>query len=144
MTMKVLCLDGNSPDSVARTKALEHAGFVVLQVNDDARAQHLLENQHVDVVCVHSHSVEEGKTSLVSKVKALLPHVPLVLIHDSGAVPERFEEYADVIVDEGDFRRTAESLIHELRDMQCPFFVHWFEDWQRRSSDRNGQSPFPA
>lgn len=144
MKMQILCLDTNSSDSAARTKALEDAGFVVLQASDGIRAQDLLGREHVDVVCVHSRSVIGAKPSAVSKVKALLPRVPFVLIHDSGDVPERFEEFVDVVVDECDFCSTAGSLIHGFSDAQCPFFVRWFEDWQHRCFDRDRYSRLRA
>lgn len=142
--MKVLCLDTNGSDSVARTKALEDAGFVVLQATDDARAQDLVGREQVDVVCVHSRSIIGAKPNRVSKVKALLPHVPFILIHDSGPVPDRFEEFVDEVVYESDFRGAAESLIRNLRDAQCPFFVRWFEGWQYRCFESEKDSRVPA
>ena len=144
MNAHVLCFDKNTQRSMGRRRSLEDAGFVVLHAQNEVEAPELLQSGRVDVVCIDSYLMSNGETGVASGIKSVKPHVPVVLIHDDGAIPERFREYVDVVIDEPDFDATARWLIEELCDCEFPFFVRWFDDWMRRSSEGTGDEPLPV
>ena len=136
MKAHVLCVDDGSR-SIRHRKSLEDAGFVVLNACDETQAVDLLKAHRVDVVCVDSRFLHNGGTGIGANIKSTKPDVPIALIRDNGAIPARFEEQVDAVVDKSDFDTRARWLIEELHGVQFPFFLQWFDDWKHRASEPN-------
>ena len=144
MKADVLCIDDDAPRSRGRRKTLEDAGYVVLHAGNESQAVELLDAHGASVVCVESHCANVGGNAIGSGVKRAQPRVPVILIQDKWAAPDKFEEYVDVVIEESDFEATAPWLIEELRDSSYPYFVPWFEHWKRRSSQVFTVQPLPV
>ena len=128
MRAHVLWVDEDASRSMLRRMSLVNAGFVVLNASCETRAVELLKAHRVDVVCVDSHSVDPGKPREFGNIKSVTPHIPLVLIHDDGAIPARLEQYADVVIDEPDPDSTTQRLIDVLEQAHFPFCVSRLDD----------------
>ena len=140
MKAHVLCVDNNGPRLMGHQKSLEDAGFVVLNACDETQAVNLLKSHPVDVVCVRSRFVDGGGNGVAS-LKSVKPDVPIVLIRDNGAIPARFLEQVDVVIEEPDFDARARWLLVELQDVQYPFFLRWLDDWKSRASEPRNDEP---
>lgn len=140
MRATVLCVDECTARSRGRGKALEAAGFAVLQARSESQALELLKSHRVDVVCIVPFEGDAHEPGIGHEIKNAQPDVPLVLIHGQGVVPVHFEEYIDIVIDEPDFEATAQWLIPTLQDTSNFFFVGWFVSWMRRPRELNADS----
>lgn len=141
MNAHVLCVDTNTLRSMDQRKHLKDAGFLVLHAHDESQAIELLQSCRVDVICINS-SVGNAEPGVAACLKNVQPHIPVVLIRDSGAIPDLLQEHVDVVVEEPDFGATAQWLIEKLRDADCVFFARWFADWMRRPCELRTDEPF--
>ena len=134
MVMKacVLCIDESTSRSTDRLTTLEAAGFGVLNASDEPHAVELLGSHRVDVICIASQAGDAQKSGMGRSIKRVRPDVPVVLIHSQGNPPAHFEEYADIVIDEPDFRAMTRWLIEALQEAPNLFFVRWFVNWMRR------------
>jgi CheY-like chemotaxis protein len=133
MNANILCIDDSEVRARDRQRILGASGFVVTNAHDETQAIELLSSHRIDAICVDSRS-NAGIARLGAVVRRLRPHVRVILICGDGAVPARFQEHVDIVMDESDFNRRARHVIDGLRDFRCPFFVEWLNDWKRRAA----------
>lgn len=142
MSAQVLCVDSDGRRLMGHQKSLEDAGFVVLSACDETQAVNLLRSNPVDVVCVRSGLADGGGNGVCANLKNVKPDVPIVLIRDDGAIPGRFHEQVDVVIEESSFDARVQWLIVKLQDVQYPFFLRWLDDWRCSASEPRNDEPF--
>jgi hypothetical protein len=135
MNRKVLWIgDGVQPPLTRRRPSPDAAEFVVLRACDELEAVELIKWQRVDVVCIDASSIGAGVSAVGATIKSVQPQVPIVLILGSGALPTRFKECVDVIIDETTLDVAAEWLIEELSAVRFPNVLRCFDEPTHRSS----------
>jgi CheY-like chemotaxis protein len=112
----ILCVDDEDVPRTLREMILTKQGYTVLPAVSAAEALKLLDQHHVDLVLTDQMMPEVVGTELAKKLRALRPHLPIIIVSGVNEIPED-AIFADRFVSKVDgpealFRNIAEVLAH--------------------------------
>jgi DNA-binding NarL/FixJ family response regulator len=139
MNAQIVCIGCGTARWREWEEDMEADGYVVVHASDETEAVELLKGSRVEVICIDSRAfVEAGRSAIGASLKNTDPHVPVVLMVQTGSkTPPHCEEHVDVIIDESTFAAMGHWLIEELREARFPMFLDWFEEWKQRRPSGN-------
>ena len=141
MSAQILCIGGSAAHWQRWRRPLEADGYVVVHAYDESEAVELLRASPVDVVCIDARAIGEGGSSVIGdSLKNTRPRVPVVLIQNGSQVPPHFEEHVDVVTDEATFSTMGRWLIEDLRELEFPLFMEWFDEWKQPRPGEDSES----
>ncbi len=92
----VLCIDADTTGVYVRKMVLQEAGYGVLVATDTALAKKLLSSTHVHAVLVDLRTMR-ASDSLVSSLKQLNPHVPIIVLSPYEWLPADLSNEVDAV-----------------------------------------------
>jgi CheY-like chemotaxis protein len=97
----ILCVDDRASPLAMRKMVLEKSGYTVLSAASGDQALKLLRSAHVDLVLSDHYLRGELGTAIATRIKALRPNIPVLII--SGSVDALDEtEHVDGIISKMD------------------------------------------
>jgi CheY-like chemotaxis protein len=129
----VLCI-GIQSEWSRRKALLEHHGYDVVAVTNEAEGLFVLRKHPVDAVILAVEVGGKGGGAIVRRVKNTKSHIPLLVllspltrIH-SGKFPT-----ADAVMSTTDTTSRVVEVLANLLDVKFPFFTRWFGNWKCRA-----------
>jgi|SRR5689334_18867940 DNA-binding response OmpR family regulator len=92
----VLCIEPDTTGVYVRKMVLQEAGYEVLVATDTALAKKLLSSTHVHAVLVDLGTMRTSD-SLVSSLKQLNPHVPIIVLSPYEWLPAELSNDVDAV-----------------------------------------------
>jgi CheY-like chemotaxis protein len=97
----ILCVDDRASAFAMRKMVLEKSGYTVLSAACGDQALKLLRSAHVDLVLSDYYLRGESGTAIVTRIKALRPNIPVLILSGSADALDE-TEHVDGIISEMD------------------------------------------
>jgi DNA-binding NtrC family response regulator len=115
---------------------LERNGYQVIKADGHKEAYAVLASDSVDAIILDFEL--SGSSETVRRLKSIKPHIPILLIGSSGAIPSGIPSGVDAVVEENDPPARVVKILDYLLDVRFPFFARWFGNWKHRAGAYSG------
>ena len=116
----VLCVDGEPEILLGYRFVLSIAGYEVVPANSAEEAIQFLTDRSVDIVLLNQSLPDLPGTRLSQKMKAIKPHVPIVLITQSPERPPDGSNFVDLLVSRDTYPTEFLAAIGRIVPFQPP------------------------
>jgi len=130
----ILCIDDHWNGLIGPKTLLENNGYKVLEATGGDEGMKLFLSHPVDAVVLDYRMPGINGDVVAAKMKRVKSHVPIMLLSDSGPLPQSKLEAVDTFLSKSQPPTILLSTLQDLLNSRPkPFFGRWLDTWRSRN-----------
>ncbi len=130
----ILCIDDHWNGLIGRQLLLESGGYEVFSATSGEEGLKLFLSRSVDAVLLDYQMPGMNGDLVAAKMKALKPHVPIMLLSAYGPLPKNKLRSVDMFVSKSQPPNALLSALQNLLSIRIrPFFYRWLDHWKNQN-----------